>query len=1006
VANAQRTRAFIGRGAELARLHAAFDAVLVDRLAPAGRTVIVAGEAGIGKTRLVEQFTADASARVLTGACLEVAEDALPYAPFVEVLRAIVRETSPERLPAVLGPGRAELSRLLPELAARAADLQPEPQADRASQARLFELVLGAVERLAADRPLLLVIDDVQWADRSTRDLIGFLARALRDDAVLLLLTIRTDAAGEPVGNLAFLAELEREEHVDRLDLPPFDRDEVAELLASLLADAPEPAVVDRLVARTDGNPFYVEELVRAGAGRAARGAQDGPLPPVLRDVLAVRVGALSPAARSILRAAAVAGRRIDDELLSAALRVAPPELSTSLREAVASDILARVASHDGLASQFRHALLQEVVLDELFPAERVLLHERFAEALEARLLSGDGSVAPVEVARHWDGAREAGRALPFMVQAAQAAEAVYAFAEALTLWERAATILEDLAAGGSVEGMDLPALLDRAASSAALVGRHRDAADAVQRALLHLYPAGSEDRILALENRLRWHLWWAGERAATTAAIDAAVTALAAGPRIAYARALAQQSAVRMLSGDLEGSAASAREAIGIGERAGAVVEIALAHGVLGWDTAMLGDVDAGIAGFRRGQAIAEATGSVEGMAIAATNLAGLLDRVGRAEAALDVALAGYAMTERYGVARTFGGTLLGHAAKAQLALGRWDDAERSTEMGLRRGAIDDGALWLNLNRARLLALRGRFDDASELLQRARAIEARLGGTDHANALLAAEAEVAAWAGQPSIVLDRAEEGLELEASLPAPDPSLAWLAALALRAVADSAGSARDPRALVVVARIKAILGKVVDRPGFAVGGRATALLAQLRAETSRVDGLPDAAAWREVRELWATLGRPFAVAYAGLREAEALVAGRGSREDAASALADAARTAARLRAGPLLGLVADFAGRARLPLPPDLEAMAPGGGAAAPVFDLTEREAEVLRLVAAGWTNQQIADSLFITRKTASVHVSNAMGKLGAANRGEAAALAHRLGLAGEEPLPVGR
>lgn len=1006
MADGQRARAFIGRGAEGARLRATFDQVVAGR---AGRAIVIAGEAGIGKSRLVEQAASDlrSEARILTGACLEMVGDALPYAPFVEIFRAVVRDTPPERLPALLGPGRAELNRLLPELAARAADLdRREAEPDRASQARLFELVLGVLERQAAERPLVVVIEDVQWADRSTRDLVGFLARALRDEPVLLLLTVRTDAAGEPVGNLACMAELEREEHVDRLDLGPFDRDQVAEQAESLVGGGLLPIVIDRLLARTDGNPFYVEELVRAG------GAGDGALPPVLRDVISARVAGLSTSVRGILRAAAVAGRRIDDELLCRVLGLSPLDVAVALREAVAADILARVGSHEAHVSQFRHALLQEVVLEELFPAERAALHAHFAEALEARLAGGDRSVAPVEVARHWDGAREPERALPFMTRAAQAAQAVYAFAEALALWERAAAVLEAVDPGGDVDGLDLPAMLHRAGDCAALIGEHRRAAAAVQRALVHLYPSADLERTLELENRLRWHLWWAGDREAAIAAIDAALASLDGRGDVARARALAQRAAVRMRAGDLPGSAASAREAIEIGERAGAAVEIALAYGVLGWDIAMLGDVAAGIEQFRRGQAIAEATGSVEGMALAATNLAALLDRVGRAEDALEVALGGYAMTERYGVARTFGGTLLGHAAKAQLALGRWDDADRTTEMGLRRGAIDAGAVWLDINRGRLLAGRGRFDEAADLLERARAIDARLGGTDHRTALIAAEAELGAWAGRPAIVLDRAVEGLAMLAALPAPDPALAWLAALALRAVADSPGLAADPRAIGVVREIQVIIGQVRDQPGFAIGDRPQALLAQLRGETARVEGRFDAAAWHEVGELWAAIGRPFPVAYAALREAEAIVATRGPREQAASILAPAAVIAARLGAAPLAELIATFARRARVALPADVAAApavgapARAAGSARPAFELTERESEVLRLVAAGWTNQQIADSLFITRKTASVHVSNAMAKLGAANRGEAAALAHRLGLVDEAPLPAGR
>ena len=1001
-------RSFVGRGLELARLREALAATVATGVA---FTVVIGGEAGIGKSRLVERFLEEVKdARVVQGVCLEVAENALPYGPFVGILRTLVRETPPERLPAVLGPGRAELTQLLPELATRAADLPGPREPDRASQARLFELVLGVLERLARERPLVIAIEDVQWADRSTRDLIGFLSGTLRDDPVLLLLTTRTDQSGEAVGNIAFLAELEREEHVDRIELRRFDRDEVAEQAAGLLDEPPSPSVIDRLLTRTDGNPFYVEELIVAGAGVATA------LPPVLRDVLTARVRGLTPAARDILRAAAAAGRQIDDELLGAALDLSTRALASGLREALESGILVRVETPAGPVSEFRHALLQEVVDGELFPGERAALHFAFAEALEARLSAGDASVNVIEVARHWDAARQPARALPFMVRAADGAEAVYAFTEAQHLWERGAAILEDLPAGTEVAGRDLTDLFVHASDCAALAGEPRRAAELVQRALLQLYPGGDPELVLNLENRQRWHLWWAGERASTMAAVQSALDALpAAQPSVARARVLAQLAGIRMLSGDIAGSAVCAREAIEMGEVRGAHAEIALAYGVLGWDTAVLGDIEAGIASFRRGQALAEAVGSVEGMAVAATNLAALLDRVGRSEAALDAALAGYALTERLGVARSYGAILLGHAAKAQFALGRWDDADRSTSLGLRRGVVDAGAVWLGVNRARLLVGRGRFAEAGVLLKRARLIDERLGGSDYRTALVAAEAELAAWAGSLEDALACADRGLAILASAGAPDPSLAWLAALVLRAIADarSAAAGRRPTEATialdawtgrVAAHIDAALSAVAENPAFTSGDRAQALLVLLRAESDRVAGRAVPDAWHDVSERWARLHRPFQVAYARLREAEAIVASRGDRDRAASAIAEAAGIAAQLGAGPLAERVKLFARQARLSLPsaPETE---PGPGLTEPGLGLTAREAEVLGLVAAGWTNRQIADALFITRKTASVHVSNVMGKLGAANRGEAAALAHRLGLVGEIPVPAG-
>ena len=996
-------RSFIGREAELAHLRGALATVVDTRNAIC---VVIGGEAGIGKSQLVQRFVDQVhDATTLEGACLEVG-DALPYAPFVEILRELVRSTPEGRLPAVLGPGRAELTRLLPELATRAADLPPAGELDRTSQARMFEVVLGVLERLAKDRAIVLVIEDLHWADRSTLELLGFLVRALRDDAVLLLLTTRSEAPASGAGAISFLAELEREEHVERLELRPFDRDEVAEQAASLL-DEPLPAGdVDRLLSRSDGNPFYVEELI------LARGIQGSTLSPVLRDVLAARVAGLSPAAREVLRAAAAAGRRVDDDLLAAALDVPARQVAPALREALESGILVRRESAEGPVLAFRHALLHEVVDAELMPAERAALHAAFALALEARMQNGDRTVPSVQIAGHWDGAHDLARALPHTIHAAAAAEQAYAFPEALALWQRAAAMFEALGEAGEVEGRDVPEVLLRAAECAVVTSQAPRAVELAQRALMALVPIGDADRTEFVENRLRWYLWWAGQRAQAAAAVRAVLATLPAEPpTLARTRALAHDAGILMLGGDLAASAARAREAITLAEQLEAPGEAALAHGVLGWDLALLGDVEAGIAEFHKGQAIGEALGSVEGVALAATNLAALLDRVGRSEAALEAARAGYALTERFGVARTFGAVLLGYAAKAELALGRWDEAERTTSLGLRRGAVDGGALWLLVNRARLLVGRGHFAEAGVLLRRARAIDERLGGTEHHTALLAAEAELAVWSGRPADVVPLAEAGLAALAVGASPDPSLAWLAALVLRAIGDlreaalPASRAVDQgvleRATALAPRIQRAIDKVRKRPGFSTGERVAGLLALLDAEGERAAGRSSAASWAKVRGRWEALGRPFQVAYARFRGAEAVLAGRGDRAAVARELGAATAIAARLEAEPLANLVHALARQARIPLP----GAAGKGQAPEANHGLTAREAEVLRLVAAGRTNQQIADALFITRKTASVHVSNIMAKLGVANRGEAAAMAHRLGLFSDAPLPVG-
>ena len=1010
-------RSFVGRGVELARLRS----TLRDVSAGAGRAVIVAGEAGIGKSRLLDRFAdvaAEEGALVLQGACLETADGTIPYAPFVEILRDLVRATPAERLPALLGPGRAELARLIPELTIRAADVPAPAEFDRAAQARLFELVLGVFERLAASRPLVVEIEDVHAADRATGELLGFLVRALRDDRVLLILALRTDAQGAAVGNLAFIAELEREEQVERLDLIAFDRDEVQAQVASLLDAPPDPASVDRLLARSDGNPFYVEELVLAG------GDLDRDLPPVLRDVLAARVAALSEPAHGILRAAAAAGRRIDDELLASVLEMPVRELAGALREAVTSGILVRRTGRDGRdgpALEFRHGLLQELVRDELFPGERIAFHASFAAALEARAADptrGEPETSPAEIARHWDAARRPDRALGPTIRAAEAAEHVYAFAEAERLWSRAATLWSAAPEAATGLGIGRDVLLEHAGDAAVLAGAYREAIEHGEAAIALIDPQADPARAAHLHDRLRWYLWEAGDRRAAADAVEVALRLFPADvSSVGRARALAQHAGIRLYAGDYEGAATEARAAIEVARAADAPGEEGLALGVLGWVLAVLGDPAAGVERFREGQAIAERLGSVEGMALAAFNLASLLERIGQSEASLEAAAAGYATTERLGVARTYGGLLLGFRAKAEFILGRWDEAEASSALGLRRGPTDRAELWLATNRSRVLTARGDFAEAGRLLRRAREIDDRLGRTEFRSPILAAEAELATWEGRLSDIRAIAGEGIALAEKPGPPDPSLAWLAATVLRAEADAAAAVGSRATEADRAALAAVLARIDRAADLAAATtvellqgsrRGRALLGLIQAERGRLSGSDDPARWAAVAAGWVDAGRPYPAAYARYREGAAILAAGGLRGDAAAALAAAAATARELRAAPLLKLVERLARQARIDLgPPDAGAASSGDAAGGTVaaLGLTQREAEVLALVAAGWTNQQIGDALFITRKTASVHVSNILGKLGVDHRTEAAAVAHRLGLVGDRPPPGG-
>ncbi len=1002
----------IGRGAEEARLDAALEAAI----AGGGTTAIVGGEAGIGKTRLVGRLAATARERgatVLGGACLAPGSGAIPYAPFVEALRGLTRSVEPERLAALLGPARNEIALLLPEVAPRIHDVPARPEYDRAGQTRLFEAVLGVIERQARSGPVVVVIEDIQWADDGTRGLLGFLSRNLRHAPVLLLVTLRTGELGRSDPMLAFVAELERDDWVVRLDLEGLERHDVSALLRALFAATPSSAIIDDVTDRSGGNPFFVEQL----AATFEAGGHGHDLPPGLRDILVARLAGLPNETQRLLRAASAAGRRVDEALLAVVLGVPAQSVADALRPAVAQGILVDADRVDGSPGgySFRHALLAEVADGELLQGERDRLHAAFGGELERRGEIGGVPVTPAELAYHWVAARDQARAVPALVAAGAAAERVYAFAEARPHYDRALELWDHQATTPERPAMDRAGVMQRAAECAVLTGAYGRAVELGRAAIAAAEMGGGTEglpdpnRIGALHDRLRWFLWEAGDRAAAQAAVDEALRLIPAEPPTASrTRVLAQAAGLRLFGGDPNAAATLAREAIRMAQAASAVSEEALALGILGWCEAVTGDVDRGIATYRRGMSIAERLGGVEGIALGHANLAALLDRIGRTEASLEAAREGFAVAQRLGVPRTYGGVLLGHVAKALFDLGRWDEAAAAADEGLELDPVGRSAMWLHLNRARVDTNQGRFDAAAEHLRQAGDIDAGSGvNRPYRVALLAAKAELAAWQGRlPDVRAAVGEALASLEQDAPL-DPALGWLAWHALRAEADSAEAAKARQDLVALRDIEGHVRPLAERVRglgdrvSSTDARRAALVGLCRGELDRIGGRSDPSELRRTAMAWDELHRPAPAAYARFRSAEAILGSKGDRSQAAAALREAHIGATRLGAEPLRREIERLARHARI----DLTGATTDVAASSDAIGLTVREREVIRLVAAGRTNQQIADALFITRKTASVHVSNILGKLGVANRVEAAAVAHRLGMAGdpEQVLP---
>jgi predicted ATPase len=333
---------FVGRNAELARLDGALALA-------ASRVLLLGGEAGVGKTRLLGEFTAraqNAGARVLTGSCLHVGEGALPYAPISQALRQLVRDLDPAALEQVVGTGRVELARLAPDLGPADATA---PAIGELARARLFERMLGLLERLAAERPLILGVEDLHWADRSTLDLLSFLVANLAAPAIVLVATYRSDELGRRHPLRPVLAELDRHPTVERLELGRLNRDELGAVLTGILGSSPAPQLLTSVLARCEGNPFFAEELLAARPGDGTQA-----LPTTLHDLLAARVDRLSGPAQQILWVAAVAGRRVGHGLLAATCPLAEAALLDGVREAVEHHLLIPDTGGDAYAFRFQ----------------------------------------------------------------------------------------------------------------------------------------------------------------------------------------------------------------------------------------------------------------------------------------------------------------------------------------------------------------------------------------------------------------------------------------------------------------------------------------------------------------------------------------------------------------------------------------------------------------------------------------------------------------------------
>ncbi|MDT0301010.1 ATP-binding protein [Streptomonospora wellingtoniae] len=973
-------------------------------------TVLVGGDAGVGKSRLIAEHSQRVSGRVVTGGCLELGVDGLPFAPFVAVLRQILRDRGPAAFDELVqggsngSPAVRELGRLLPELGS-------PPEDRREARGLLFEQVLRLLTGAAGADGLTVVIEDLHWADSATRDLLVFLLRNLDGAAVQIVATFRSDDLhrGHPLRRL--LLELERLPTVTRITLEPLTPDQAAEQAAAIRGRELAPDEAAALFDRTGGNPLFVESLAGqrefVGAG----------LPERPREMLLASLDDLDEAHRRVLRTAsigAVSAAHIEHELLAHVAGIGEDELNTALRALVDANVL-RI---DGTGYRFRHTLLREAVHDELLPGQHTRLHLRFAEALDAVPGAVPFHRLAAEQAHHYYSGHDLPRALSAAWWAAVRAADTLAFAEELRMLERILEYWERVPdAVERVQGHSHVQVVSRAAAAALESGDFFRARALCDSGLAEI-PAGADDELSRTDRAtLLRRRGQARTQISDGDGVGDLFAAMAEYPPhepgygfvlslLAREAMLHQDASLTTGPGDAPvpdpsppwtSATALATEAIRRSREGGDACAEADALLTLGTCRMNEGDFDGGRALLERGLELAkklqDPSLEVRGMA----NLAHYMRERGMHEEAL--AHLGVAMDRlrELGLMSASGPFVALNIAETRFDLGDLAGCRGKVRASLAWSPSPAHRVYLTTVDVRAALALGDVEGARRSADRldpdcasgrsrvhtvqlsvAALLDLYLAEGDFARAsALSAEAlehiEFDRSPGYGWVLLDRAAEFLRQAAELPE-----------------EACGEAGEVRAGVE----RTAAGLRTDGPVQAAF-RATvrARLASAACGRGPEGAAGAAAAWRAAVEAWSEVSMPLHRADALLLAAEsALVADRAA--PVGDWLREVAKSASEHGAAVLEGRARELARRSGVAL----EDGGPAAGApsASPPAGLTPREAEVLRLLARGYTNAEIAAELFIAAKTASVHVSHILAKLELPNRASAGARAHALGL----------
>ena len=948
----------------------------------------VRGEAGSGKTHLVKTMCEQAARNgctVLWGRCVHFGAVESPYLPLVNALEGWIETAEPVERDQVLAAvdGVAEL---LPSLEL------PAP----VRPVRLLSVLDGLVHAIASRGPTVFVVDDLQWADPASRDALAYLIAGFRSQRLLLLATLRDEQL--PIGDPThgWLADLQRLPSVHEVRLDRLTRDETERQIALLVGGAPHPHLVDAVQGLTGGNAYFTELLVTGLTPDDDRLPDD--LPTALQQALLAAWHGLNPATREIVRLLAVAGRpsRADDLAKMAADHgIGADDVPSALAEASDRGI---VVAQGADVCWLRHPLLADVLYGTLAPGEAASIHAAWAKVLEAGSRSGiDELRRQADLARHYEGSHQLAASFDASLRAADLAQHAKALREEATHLNRARRLWPS-----ANEPLAEADLLQRVARASFLVGDSDASLAALSRAL-DLVDANTEPLRAS-----RLLIDWSGARSMTDAIEGGTVADVRRAVELArphpdsteYAEALAELSTAEYWANDVPAAQEHAEQALKAARRSGSNKALGMAYAAQA--AAFFAREERSDHATKEAVRYARMSDDVTTTEIAFITRGNCLADRGRLEEVVE----NEAEAVRFAIdagALSFAALQAAFLTRDLLALGRVADSRLVVREGLSHTGLPNAGAHVRLSAALLSVRIGDLDVAQMHLERAQELIPNL--------------EHRRWLAAPPIMVEYLLARREPQAAFDllsrtftdqTVDPFfsgevLIWGA----RAAADLAEMARDRHDTAALGTARAALDELVTlraklphqpfEPLVPEDKVQPALQALFEAETQRCAAqAPTSDAWRTATQRCEVAGMRWEQAIASWRWAQALLAEDASQSTIAAPLRSAYRFATEAEAALLQRDIEALAASCRIPLDEPVQPSKPEIGAV-PFNTLTKREYEVLSYLVAGRTYAEIAEALFISEKTVSVHVSNLLRKTGTTSRREVSALALRTGQA---------